>query len=410
MQKIVGNPQNGSICDVVDGASGKTFGWGVYNDISMYRVRILAFDRESEGDERDIEKLVEIRLRSALILRKTGLGIPSERTTAYRLVNGEGDRLSGLAIDVFGDVLGVSSSAFWVETHREKIERAIFTVFDDKFEVVWRQSDGRLQQDGWISPNVLAKKEKAEKEMEEGGEAVEKEELEPVLPEVDNVAVETKPAFEIVENGVRYMVQPRYGQKTGFYCDQRENRALFQSLSKGKKVLDMFCYSGGFAINAAIGGATSVMAVDSSPGAISTGVINAELNGVKDRITFERGDALKWMDAAFARGERYDLIVLDPPKLAPNKKALERATLRYKRLNSAALNLLEPSGGLLLTFTCSAAMTQSGNFLTMVKEAGITASRRVTQLRAVGASSCHPINPAYLEGEYLSGCLVFACK
>ncbi|CAN0025168.1 unnamed protein product [Discosporangium mesarthrocarpum] len=168
----------------------------------------------------------------------------------------------------------------------------------------------------------------------------------------------------------------------------------------------MFCYSGGFALNAALGGATEVVAVDSSESALEAGRNNAERNGLGDKIRFHRSDALQFMQAVAAEGMQFDLVVLDPPKLAPSKKALSRATTRYKRLNAAALRLVAP-GGLLMTFTCSAAMTQSGGFLTMVQSAAVTAGRTVTLMRTCGAAADHVSNLCYPEGSYLTGATLY---
>ncbi|KAG5190916.1 ribosomal RNA large subunit methyltransferase I-like protein [Tribonema minus] len=374
---VTGRPAQ---CDVVEVKSdvGKLIGWGVFNAESMFRVRILAFASEEPlGASRDIGCVVEARVRTARAAR-AAIGLPSAATDAYRCVNGEGDRLSGLVVDVFGTTVGVSSSALWVESHRPAVEAALRRAFGDEYAIVWRLSDGRLQQDGW------GEEEAAE---EAGAERA-----------------DVPPPLQITELGLKYYVQPHIGQKTGFYCDQRENREAVRRLAAGKTVLDMFCYSGGFALNAAAGGAAAVTAVDSSQGAVDAGAANAEANGL--RVAFEKADALKWMEAAVARGEKYDMVILDPPKLAPNKKSLPRALGRYRRINALGLQLVAP-GGLLLTFSCSAAMTHGGGFVDMVRGAALQVARPVTLLRALSAAADHVVNPAYPEGAYLTGGVFF---
>lgn len=210
---------------------------------------------------------------------------------------------------------------------------------------------------------------------------------------------------QVVENGVRYLASLD-GQKTGFYADQRDSRLLLRSLASGSSVLDLCCYSGGFALNAALGGASYITGVDSSSPALELAKSNASLNRLDaNSIDFVKADVAEYMKSALSEGKQWDIVVLDPPKLAPNRKVLQRATAKYRNLNAMAIRLTKP-GGLLMTCSCSGAMTQSGNFLSVIQEAAMSANRRVTQLRYAGAAPDHTIDPAYPEGTYLTNVLL----
>ncbi|CAN0337068.1 unnamed protein product [Ectocarpus fasciculatus] len=391
----------------------------------MYRVRVLAREGEAVCHDRDVGAVVKERLLTARDARRA-IGLPNAKTDTYRLVNGEGDRLSGLVVDVFAGVVGVSSSAVWVEAFRPDIEAALGEVFGaDATEIIWRRSDGRLQQDGWKGNNQSPPGAAAVEETTGAdGEAARGAGN---LEEVGGAAGGGKagekrlrsdaPSTVVREHGLEFEVRPQFGQKTaGFYCDQRESRQAVRELSEGKNVLDMFCYSGGFALNAAAGGALRVVGVDSSQPALEDARVNAARNGLEGLTEFVKDDALNFMKAscccrasaiaAKTNGDEYDLVIVDPPKLAPNKKALPRATSRYKRINAAALELVAP-GGILLTFTCSAAMTQGGGFVGVVQSAAAAAGRTITLLKTVGPAADHVTNPCYPEGAYLTGAFFY---
>ncbi|CAM9310955.1 unnamed protein product [Scytosiphon promiscuus] len=404
ISRVEGDPIAGDVVDVID-SSGKFIAWGVFNPDSMYRVRVLAREGESAADSRDVGAVVKERLLTARDARRA-IGIPNAKTDTYRLVNGEGDRLSGLVIDVFAGVVGVSSSAVWVEAFRPEIEAALGEVFGtDATEIIWRRSDGRLQQDGWKGNNSGAGAGAGAAETTGAGGAEEKLDGEGAKVAARRLRSDA-PTTVVREHGLEYEVRPQFGQKTGFYCDQRESREAIRELSKDKNVLDMFCYSGGFALNAAAGGARRVVAVDSSQPALEEAQVNAARNSLEAVTEFVKDDALSFMKTAQAKGEKYDVVIVDPPKLAPNKKALPRATSRYKRLNAAALELVAP-GGILVTFTCSAAMTQGGGFVGVVQSAAATAGRTITLLKTVGPAADHVTNPCYPEGAYLTGAFFY---
>ncbi len=343
------------------------------------------------------------RVATAWATRRA-LGLPSEETDCFRLVNGEGDRLSGLAADVFGSVCVVASSALWCERHRGAIVAALEAELAGAgIRVVWRRSEARLKQDGFV--------------MEEKGEG-EKE-----GPVDVKAAAQEEGAFVWGrEGGLRYKIFPELGQKTGFYCDQRENRALLGSLARGKRVLDLFCYTGGYALAAGRGGAREVVGVDSSALAVDTAAENARANGLDGAVSFVRGDVLDYVRGLEAEGAEeeggggggmgiipegrlFDIVVADPPKLAPTRRDLPRALHKYAKINRAAMAALRP-GGLLFTHTCSAALTQAPDaFRDMVRKSANDLGRSLTVLRVTHAAPCHAMNPSYPENEYLTAML-----
>jgi len=379
IQSVRGNPDPGDLVVVTD-VHDNAFAWGVFNPFSMYRVRILArkTDDKTGMPSVDLKGLLKKRIKTAKDLRQA-LNLPSELNTAYRLINGEGDHLSGLVVDVYGKLLVVSASALWVQRWKKEITEALKDTFDSDYELVWRESESRLKQDGWQEEIIdLTEEQKSSEDRK----------------------------LIVMDQGVKYQIRPEIGQKTGFYCDQRENRALVRELSEDRDVLDMFCYTGGFSLNAALGNAKSVKGVDSSALAVETATNNANLNGLADKVDFVKADAYQFLKEVAEAGTMYDLIILDPPKLAPNRKSLPRAINKYKKLNAAALRCLRP-GGLLFTFTCSSAMAQSGNFVSMVQDAASLTGSSIRLLKKVGTAPDHAISPLYPEGEYLFGALFY---
>jgi 23S rRNA G2069 N7-methylase RlmK/C1962 C5-methylase RlmI len=371
-------------------------GWGVYNPDSMYRIRILCHSLlhpeikdELAGDTNsDVVNIQETILRHILsssfqrsLKTRRALGLPSGSTDTFRMVNGEGDSLSGLAVDVIADkVAVVMSSAAWCEIHKDIIMETLQEVVPE-YQLIWKTTPSRLKQDGY---NV------AEDDVDEQDE-------------------EDADAIIALENGVLYETFPHLqGQKTGVYCDQRENRwSLAQSCSN-KSVLDLCCYHGGFSLNAAQQGAKRVVGVDSSGDAIETCNANVALNDFCQDvdIDFVKSDISDFMKEC---QESFQVVVLDPPKLAPSVSALPRATRKYHSLNRDAIKLIDDKGGLLLTCTCSAAMTQKDggrHFLEMVQQASLAARREVSLLKVSGAAPCHTQSPiSFPAGNYLTAAL-----
>ncbi|KAM0000379.1 putative 23S rRNA (cytosine(1962)-C(5))-methyltransferase [Helianthus debilis subsp. tardiflorus] len=387
VDSIIGRPppKTGDVVLVADGAQ-KPIGWGLYNSSSMFCVRLMQLEEEVSGYVicRDpscalnVEKLLETRIDAAVNLRKN-LGLPSATTNAYRLVNSEGDRLSGLIIDVFGDIAVIASSAAWVEKYKEHIKKCIsgLGVINS---VVWRPSTDILKEEGLD------------------------------LTDLDQEVSGSTDRVKVVENGISYMISLD-GQKTGFYADQRENRRFISTICDGQKVLDMCCYTGGFALNAACGHALDVTGVDSSSPALELANQNIALNNLDpERISFVKQDATSFMKNAASRNEAWDIVILDPPKLAPRRKVLHSASGMYRNLNSLAMRLTKP-GGFLMTCSCSGAMTQSGQFLPVLQAslllgAASMAGRKITLVRQTGAACDHPIDPSYPEGAYLTNILL----
>ncbi|CAN1155650.1 Ribosomal RNA large subunit methyltransferase I [Linum perenne] len=331
----------------------------------------------------NMENLLQSRIAEAVELRRR-LGLPSHQTNAYRLVNSEGDR-SGLIVDVFGDMAVVASSAAWVEKYRQEVEACVSRIGEVN-HINWRPSVEILKEEGLDAANFT-----------------------------DIQSSSCPQRTKVVENGISYAISLA-GQKTGFYADQRESRHFISTISQGQKVVDICCYSGGFALNAARGGAINVTGVDSSLPALELARENVVLNNLDpERISFLKEDAAEFMKGAIARNESWDIVILDPPKLAPKRKDLRSASGMYRNLNTLAMRVVK-RGGLLMTCSCSGAMTQSGTFLRVLQAslfffnkftgAALTAGRKITVVRQAGAASDHPVDPSYPEGVYLSNILL----
>lgn len=273
IREIKGDPVSGDDVDVTD-HKGNAIGRGFFNPHSQYRVRMIARNHDAVC-KGSIEDILTERLQHAVQLRRA-VGLPSVRNSAYRLVNGEGDRLGGLIIDVFGNRVIIQSTALWVEIRRELVTRLVQEVMGAESVVLWRQQEARLKQDGF------------------NGTA----EASPRLAE-ENIVV--------VENSIKFNVNTENSQKTGYYCDQRDNRAMIGAIAAGRSVLDLYCYSAGFSMYAARGGASRVIAVDSSIPALDTAALNAELNGVADRVELVKADVIEYLHGTLMRGEQFDV-------------------------------------------------------------------------------------------------------
>jgi 23S rRNA G2069 N7-methylase RlmK/C1962 C5-methylase RlmI len=383
IQEIRGNPIDGDDIYVVD-HRGNVVGRGFFNSKSMYKVRLLARGYEKLLDL-PLETIILKRLQQAIDLRKS-INLPSDSTNAFRLVNSEGDQLSGLIVDVYNNVATIQSSAMWVEKNSEIIRNSLKSSlqFSDD-QIIWKRAEARLIQDGI---DII----KAE------------------ANEADSMSVNSQASLTVVrENDISFRIDVEGDQKTGFYCDQRDNRLMIRKLARGKRVLDAYCYTGGFTLNALLGGALSVVSVDSSAKAVSTLHHNLRLNNeerVNDVKTIE-GDCIVAMQAMISEGKQFDLVICDPPKLAPNRLQLEKAKPKYLQVNALAMQLVAPDGGLLLTCSCSAAMTQSGEFVKMLKDAAGIAKRRITIVNESGAAMDHTIAPGCPESKYLTAVLLF---
>lgn len=357
---------------VLDGAH-NLLALGFYNPFSLYRVRILHHAPPNNSLPWQIPARIAAIIADAIALR-TVLGLPAPDTTAYRVVNADADALPGLVVDRLGATLVVSPSAHWAQTHAATIRTALETAFPDA-HLVWRPAEARLRQDGWEGDLPAAP-----------------------VPTGDVTAVESGIRFALPLSAIVA------GQKTGHYADHRENRAYVRDLVSRtgmRRVLDLYCYSGLFAISAALGGATTVTGVDSSESAVSIAKENAVRNGVEGTTKFVESDVGPFMKAERDLGNEYDLIIVDPPKFAPGRKSLHRAKYKYAAVNSAAASLVAP-GGLLLTCSCSAAMT-TPLFTEVILHAIRAAGRVPTLLATRGAAPDHPSGEA---GAYLTALLL----
>jgi len=351
----------GELVDVF-GAAGEALGVGVYNEHSLYRVRMLAYAFE-DINELSIVNIIAHRLRQALLLRKN-LNLPNALTSAYRLFNSEGDGLSGLTIDRFNDTCVVASSAYWVEANKKIIKAALQKEMSLE-NILWLPQTKPLAQDGWKQTDAET-----------------------------NTQRET-----VLEEGVIYQIDFSTTQKTGLFLDQRENHQRIAPLARGKRVLDLYTYTGGFALHAAKAGASVVTAVDSSAQAIALAKRNAHLNDV-DFIDFVEADARDYLGKA----AEYDLIVLDPPKLVPSLRHVQQAKNYYRFLHRELFKEMR-SGTLLMTCNCSSALSAE-EFTELVSSQALAVGKMVRILGVFGPASCHPTLAAFPEGHYLTALLL----
>jgi methyltransferase len=347
-------------------AAGEFIAVGHYQ-IGSIAVRVLSFE--------DIEINTDFwceRLQSALDVR-IGVGIADSPTNnTYRLVHGEGDYLPGLVIDCYGSTAVMQAHSVGMHVCRNEICQALVQVMGDRIANVYYKSETTLpykadlhQENGFLV----------------GGDA-------------SNVAM---------ENGLKFHIDWLRGQKTGFFVDQRENRSLLEQYAKGKSVLNMFCYTGGFSVYAMRGDAKQVHSVDSSAKAIELTNDNVALNFPGDaRHEAFCEDAFKYLDE---HDQQYDLIVLDPPAFAKHRAALRNALKGYTRLNVKGLQRIK-KGGILFTFSCSQVVTKD-NFRNAVFTAAAQGGRKVRILHQLHQPADHPINIYHPEGEYLKGLVLY---
>lgn len=347
-------------------AAGEFIAVGHYQ-IGSIAVRVLSFE--------DLEINTDFwceRLQSALDVR-IGVGIADSPTNnTYRLVHGEGDYLPGLVIDCYGSTAVMQAHSVGMHVCRNEICQALVQVMGDRIANVYYKSETTLpykadlhQENGFLV----------------GGDA-------------SNVAM---------ENGLKFHIDWLRGQKTGFFVDQRENRSLLEQYAKGKSVLNMFCYTGGFSVYAMRGDAKQVHSVDSSAKAIELTNDNVALNFPGDaRHEAFCEDAFKYLDE---HDQQYDLIVLDPPAFAKHRAALRNALKGYTRLNVKGLQRIK-KGGILFTFSCSQVVTKD-NFRNAVFTAAAQVGRKVRILHQLHQPADHPINIYHPEGEYLKGLVLY---
>lgn len=351
--------KTGNLVQVYD-EQGQYLATGMYNEHSLYRVRILALGQTITS----LQDCIQQRLQEAFDLR-TRLGLPNTETNAYRLFNSEADGLSGLTIDRFDTTAVIASSAYWVEAHRTVIQQCIQTLLPSD-KLLWRSQAKPLTQDGWQEP----------------------------------IPTPATTITQVREAGITFQVDFSNTQKTGLFLDQRDNHQLLAKLVHNKRVLDLYTYSGGFALHAANAGASYVLGVDSSEKAIELAQHNAALNHLNDNITFVTADARDYLQQA---GE-YDVIILDPPKLVPSKKHIEKAKNYYRYLHRETFKAMRP-GSLLLSCNCSSALTSQA-FVDLVSAQAFAVGKVAKILGVFGPALCHPVLAAFPEGQYLTAVLV----
>ena len=368
---IDGTPEEGDVVRVVS-AEGRFRAVG-HIQIGSIAVRVLSF--EDIAIDRTFWKQ---RLCAAYDVRKSIFPQWSkdngQLTNAFRLVHGEGDGLPGLVVDVYDRTAVMQAHSVGMHVSRCEIADALAEVLDGIVDNIYYKSETTL----------------AYKASEDGGNGF----LKGGLATASDIAT---------ENGLKFHVDWLGGQKTGFFVDQRENRALLERYSQGRKVLNMFCYTGGFSFYAMRGGAELVHSVDSSSRAIDITRANVELNFPGDvRHEAYAEDAFKYLDRM---GDQYDLIILDPPAFAKHKDALRNALMGYRKLNAKAFEKIRP-GGILFTFSCSQVVTKD-NFRTAVFTAAAMSGRRVRILHQLTQPADHPVSIYHPEGEYLKGLVLY---
>ncbi|HYB91071.1 MAG TPA: class I SAM-dependent rRNA methyltransferase [Candidatus Binataceae bacterium] len=343
-------------------AGGDLLGAGYYNPNTTIAVRMLAWGAPGAD-------LIERRLKAALALRRA---LVRDDTDAYRLVNGEGDGLPGVVADRYRDVIVLQLLTAGADRMREALAGSI----------------GEL-----AGPRAIIERSRGAVRKQEG------------LDDRDGVlAGETIAETIATENGIKFVVDFVHGQKTGAFLDQRENHARAGELARGARVLDAYCYGGGFALAALAGGASQVVAIDTSARALDWARRNLELNGhSRDGAEFVHGEAARYMAET---DRRFDLVVLDPPPLARSRADAERAGRLYAELNTLAMKVLAP-GGRLMTFSCSAHV-RGEDFIRAVRIGQTRAGRMMRLLAHLGAGPDHPVLLGHVEGEYLTGLLLAA--
>jgi 23S rRNA (cytosine1962-C5)-methyltransferase len=363
---IEGAPHEGDPVEVID-PNGNYLGSGFYSPRSAIPVRIMSRSR----DERLDGAAVGRRLDAAARFRRDTLGIPASPGEGYRLVHGEGDDLPGLVVDVFGTAAVIQITTAGMDRLREEIVGQVARVTHAR-HILSAPIDARATE-GVHSEAALLR-----------GDGFEQ--------------------FDFLDRGLQIRLPAELMQKTGYYFDQRENRAKVERLARGRRVLDAFSYVGAFGLAAARGGASQVICLDRSSAAIATGAALAAHHGFEARMEHRLGDTRKELDALYRRNERFDLVVLDPPKFAPTRKHLEAALRAYRRVNGEGMRLLR-DGGVLVTCSCSAAMRTEG-FQRVLALSAADAKKRLTIFDFGTQAPDHPHPAGFPEGRYLD--VIFA--
>ena len=360
-------PENGATVRVTDSRGG-FLGYAAWSEMSQLKLRFWSFAEDHVPDGHFFRDRLERAWRLRL-----ALGIP-ERSAAWRLVHAEADGLPGVVIDCYRKFAVIQLSSAGAERCRGEILAALAALRD--WDGIYERSD-------------LAARS------QEG------------LPERTGLLAGAEPPelLEIREDDRKFLVDLRHGHKTGFYCDQRENRSLVQRLATGRSVLNLFCYTGGFGVAAALGGACHVTNVDTSRPALELAERNFALNGIgTERFTQVEADCFSFLRRCRGEKRRFDLIVLDPPKLVDSKQTLARGARAYKDAALQSMHLLNP-GGMLFTFSCSGWMKRE-LFAKVTADAALDAHCDLTAVMELGQAPDHPVPCAFPEARYLKGQLL----
>ncbi|HIF9541401.1 TPA: class I SAM-dependent methyltransferase [Photobacterium damselae] len=365
--RVEGDPQLGDTVEIFDN-KGQWLARGAYSPQSQIRVRVWTFNK---NEKIDVEFFVN-RLQTAQALRDVLAA--RDGLTGYRLIAAESDGLPGITIDKYQDYLVCQLLSAGAEAQKEALVEALQICYPlcnvyERSDVAVRKKEGLAQRTGVLVGNEPPK------------------------------------FVTIEENGVKINVNIKGGHKTGFYLDQRDSREAAVKYVNGKRVLNCFCYTGGFGLYALKGGASQVVNVDVSQPALDTAKMNAEMNGYPlENAEFLNADVFKLLREYRDRGEQFDVVIMDPPKFAESKSQLVGACRGYKDINMLAMQITKP-GGMLLTYSCSGLM--DGNlFQKIIADAALDAKRDVQFIERFAQAADHPLDSAYPEGFYLKG---FAC-
>lgn len=357
--RVEGNPENGDIVAVVDKA-GKFFGWGFYNAHSKIVLRMISY-----LEERPDEEEIKIRIKRAVHIRKNVLQL-TKTTNAYRLIHAEGDGLSGLIADYFDGYVVIEIFSLAMFLRIEKIKQDIVDAGVKVKEFFVRADEKVAEQEGF---SISALKE-----------------------------ISKKDKITVTENEVSFYINLEKGHKTGFFCDQRRNRLELTRYTENKSVLDVCCYTGGFACYAAkLGKATDVYAVDLDEKCLEVARENAKLNNVN--VQFEHSDAFHFLRQAQKDHKKWDVVVVDPSKFVSRRDRMDKGLQRYSDLNQLAAGVVN-DGGLMLTCSCSGLVSQE-LFIKTVSRAIRLAGKSMQMLQIAGASEDHPVMIDTLDSQYL---------
>ncbi|MBB3226151.1 23S rRNA (cytosine1962-C5)-methyltransferase [Luteibacter sp. Sphag1AF] len=345
----------GSVVDIVQ-SKGGFVGRGFWNGHARVALRVLT----TSPDEAIDDAWIAARIARAVDMRRTMLRL-DEHSDAWRVVHSEGDGLSGLVVDRYANHLVVEYFAAGMWRFRETIHAELLRHFPGSSLY-------------WFAEQHVQRQESFDVRSGDAPDAV-----------------------EVHEHGLRFHAAPGLGHKTGFFADQRDNRRRFAELARGKRVLDLCCNAGGFAVHAMAAGAREAIGVDADAAILEVARANAALNNVQ--ATFEQGDVFEWLRAAVARGETYDAVVLDPPKLTRDRNQVVAALKKYFAMNRTALDVVAP-GGILLTCSCTGLVSE-GDFVEMIRRVSLNAGREIQILQSAGAGADHPVSSTVPEGRYL---------